>query len=60
VLAGDGRNNLLPVESAVLNENLAGKPTADNHARNIHSRDITFERFGIACRLARLRIEANA
>ena len=48
VLAGDRRNNLLTVESAVFDENLAGKSAADDYACDIHSGDVCFESLRVA------------
>src|SRR6266851_5099306 len=53
-------NNLLPVETAVFDENLAGVPASDNHARKVDSRHVALQRIRIQRRPTAFRIELHA
>src|SRR5260370_37385973 len=53
-------NNLLTVETAVFDENLAGVPASDDYARKVDSRHIALQRMRIQRRPAAFRIELHA
>src|ERR1700756_2083700 len=50
-------NDLLPVKSSILDENLARVPSPDHHARQMNASNIALQRVGIERRLPRLRIK---
>src|SRR5216683_3415480 len=52
-------DDLLPVEAPVFDENLAGVPPANDHARQMDSRHIALKRVRIQRRLAAFRIEPH-
>src|SRR5580704_3340223 len=53
-------DDLLPVETPVLDEDLAGMPAANDHARQIDARNIALQRVGIESRLPRFGVKPNA
>src|SRR5260370_34996414 len=53
-------NNLLPVEAPVFDEDLAGVPASDNHARKVDSRHIALQRIRMRGRPSAFRIELHA
>src|SRR6266851_809345 len=53
-------NDLFPVKAPVFDEDLAGVPASDNHARKVDSRHIALQRIRIQRRSAALRIELHA
>src|SRR6266849_2002278 len=52
-------NDLLPVETPVFDEDLAGMPSADDHTRQMDSRHVALKCVRIQSRLAAFRIKAH-
>src|SRR5580700_1843381 len=55
-----GINDLLAVEAAVLDKNVASVPSADDHAGQVDSRHIAFERIRIKRGFSRIGVELHA
>src|SRR5271154_3624148 len=53
-------DDLLPVETPVLNEDLACMPAANHDARQMNARNIALQRVGIESRLPRFGVKPNA
>src|SRR5713226_2806763 len=56
----ESHGNLLPVKSAVLDENFAGMPAADHYSRQIYPRNIAFVRLRIHVRLFCHRVKLHS
>src|SRR5438128_9751920 len=53
-------DDLLPVKTAIFNENLAGVPSTDHHAGQMQPLNIAFQRLWVQRRFLRMRIEVYA
>ena len=58
-LARERIDDLLAVESAVLDENLAGETSANNHSGQMNPGNVAFQRVRVKRRLTRFRVEAS-